>query len=83
MCSIQHKTDRHDIAEILLKVALNTITLTLSLTSEVMSIIVGNEHDCITCTCIINITGFKEYVISHSVRRLSILDQVESYGKKS
>jgi hypothetical protein len=81
VCSIQHKTDRHDIAEILLKVALNTITL--HVTSEVMSIIIGNEHDCITCTCIINITGFKEYVISHSVRRLSILDQVESYGKKS
>jgi hypothetical protein len=71
-CSIQHKTDHHDIAEILLKVALNTITLTLSLTSEVMSIIVGNEHDCITCTCIINTTGLKKYVNSlNTNQRLS------------
>jgi hypothetical protein len=33
--SFTNKTDRHDIAEILLKVALNTITLTLLLTDIV------------------------------------------------
>ena len=32
LVSFTNKTDRHDIAEILLKVALNTITLTLKLT---------------------------------------------------
>ena len=32
--SSTHKTDSHDIAEILLKVALNTVTLTLTLTKS-------------------------------------------------
>jgi hypothetical protein len=31
-CFLHQKTDSHDIAEILLKVALNTITLTLTIT---------------------------------------------------
>jgi hypothetical protein len=34
--SSTNKTDRHDITEILLKVALNTITLTLALKYEIL-----------------------------------------------
>ena len=45
-----NKTDWHDIAEILLKVALNTTTLTLSVTEEAPSLIMMSAS--------LNIYGF-------------------------
>ena len=48
LVSSTKKTDRHDIAEILLKVALNTITLTLTL----YNLYVVNIYICATITII-------------------------------
>ena len=56
-----NKTDRHDIAEILLKVALNTITLTLNLFSS--------SYGNFVCTFVSTLTLFSNKCLEDNIFR--------------